>query len=438
MAKKSKKNFTKKQKSSRSSMMDTIMDNTLKNRGASAAYMDADIHKNFQKGLELPPICLQNLFKTNAFPLEKIMQIHGSQDTCKSSFTLKLAQWFLAGNGLVWYIDTENKLPLDIAKDFMGNFERSNRIALMQPQPPTKQQQKEGDLEDHEYGTIQEAKKIIGEAIYSMRAVNQEVVNHNEKVDNGEISEERWEPVPGLILLDSLAATLPAKDSEKFMDGDYSETMATYAKEWTKFFSDMSSKLAGIWTSFVFINHDRQNLNPYGKSSSQPGGTNKDFLKSYDLQFKKSYSGNSYKKQTESHTSEGQKSLKVELKKSITGPSGLEIEPLNFHWEGLNFEWQFDRCTMNMIKGTNTAYEIGPVPKGEIGKYNKKFKVPSLGIDKYKDPDVAMDKLRESSEFMSALYDIWNIKQMQSEDGNLVTLDENKYKKALGKDTEEN
>lgn len=436
--KKSKKfSFTKKQKSTRSSMMDAIMDNTLKNRGDSAASMDADLYKNLQKGIELPPLCLQSLFKTSAFPLEKMIQIHGGYQTCKSAFALKLAQWFVQSNGFVWYIDTEHKMPIDIATDFISNFGNSNHVAAIQPQPANMEQLDEGELEDHEYGTIKDVQTIMDEAFESMRALNTEVNKHNKQVDNGESSEERWDNVPGLIVLDSLAATVPSKDSEKFADGDYSQTMATAAKEWTKYLSHASSNLANIWTSFVFINHDRDNISPYGGGKTQPGGTNKDYLKSYDLQFKKSYSGDSYKRETKSHTIEGQQSIEVKIKKNATGPAKTTLDPLNFHWEGRNFEWQFDRCTINMIKSTNSVQEIGPIEKKDVKKYNKKFKIPSLGIDTYKEPSVVMDELRSNTEFMEALYGIWGIKHMDPNKNKIICIEETEYDKDIAKDQED-
>lgn len=270
-----------------------------KSLGTDRVYSGDDIVSKYARGLPNPPLLWQSLIRQDVFPVNKIIELFGKPDTCKTTMSLEFGRWFMNCGGRVVFLDAE-ELPGDIIRSFYGDYVYDNdRFQWV------------------EVLNSDEAQERIKHII---RAVQTEQ-------EDDEIEYAR----PTLIILDSLPALVDKKTEKTFeKKGFGKEVIGNTAKAWSKPITVIANMLKDSRCTLVIINHEHENIG-YGGLTT-PGGRRIGFEKSLSIRTKRSQAG---KRSSSEFRNEYCKLITAELWKNDAGGSREEnkkVQQWPFRW----------------------------------------------------------------------------------------------------------
>lgn len=309
--------------------------------GTDKLYTGDDIVNKYAKGLPNPPLLWQALIRQDVFPINKIIEVFGKPDTCKTVMSLEFGRWFMNCGGRVVFLDAE-EIPGDVAQSFYGD-----RLL---------------DTDRFQWIEVDNS----DEAQERIRMVIKAVQSEQEKDD---IKCAR----PTLIILDSLPALVDKKTEKTFeKDGFGKEVVGHTAKAWSKPIAVIANMLKDSRCSLVIINHEHQNIG-YGGLTT-PGGRRIGFEKSLSIRTKKASVGKSSSSEFKNTYS---KVITLKLRKNASGPSRTEnkqIQQWPFRWQINPEKYWWDNGYAISHKISKYLKERGPLgPLRSITKNGFKF-----------------------------------------------------------------
>lgn len=297
--------------------------------GTDKLYTGDDIVNKYAKGLPNPPLLWQAFIRQDVFPINKIIEIFGKPDTCKTVMSLEFGRWFLNCGGRVVFLDAE-EIPGDVARSFYGSYLTDvDRFQWI-----------EVDTSDE----AQERIKMVINAVES-----------EQEKDDIECAR------PTLIILDSLPALVDKKTAETYeKDGFGKEVVGHTAKAWSKPIAVIGNMLKDSRCSLIIINHEHQNIG-YGGLTT-PGGRRIGFEKSLSIRTKKSHAGQNTSSEFKNTYS---KTISLELRKNASGPSRTENKSIQ-QWP---FRWTINPECYWWDNGYAIAYKISKLlnQRGSLG-----------------------------------------------------------------------
>jgi RecA/RadA recombinase len=353
-----------------------LQKNVEKKYGSQGTTVKLDMNEFQYTGVYLPAFSLQYLFRSDVIPLDRLIQVYGPPDSCKSSFALWLARLFIVNNGSCVYIDTEHKFPGDIAKFYLQDLDES-AFALV------------------EAGSPEIAQDVIQQSILDSKEENAEIREYNKNA----APEDRIPEACRLVVLDSLAAALPEDVKKEIQtEGHAKKKVAVYANAWTSALAKIADDLPRSNSIFLVINHERQGIGMFAKRTT-PGGKMKEFINIIKLRFK----GGKLTALKDKNV----KDLTVEMEKNSCGFNGGKID-LPFEYDiRQEFRFDFPKADIEFIKKAAGKKELGPIG-GKLTVYDKKYTCEGLDF-KQVEAEEAMDIILDTPEAVEAIREEFGI-----------------------------
>lgn len=221
-------------------------------------------HEKHQFGFNVPSLALRYLIGMTTWPLQRITQSQGPQYSCKSAFIFQLERWVLEAGGVVFHVDTENKVS-------------SSLQAAMIP---------ERFLIDPEYSLMyqQATLQSINEW---QRFVTQQLVNMKDTAKQFSGKKDAKPDYMMFIAVDSMLGS-GSEESSKYIQkqgeaqgrtfSDASLLIANYMR-------DMPTKLIGWPVNVHFSHHEKDDPSARFGGKRHGGGSAPDFMATLDLVF---------------------------------------------------------------------------------------------------------------------------------------------------------
>ena len=333
----------------------------------------SDPSKSYYIGVPLEPLCLQYLFSADIIPLDKIIQLRGLQDSCKTSIALSIARMFIDNGGNAVFLNGERvKPPIDLVDSIVG---KDNKMTFLQVSSAD-------EVKDYVFDILADLKELVAPK-----------KRHNINNPNDPEDEEFL-----VIIMDSLATLLSKEETARALGAKKKGVasadpfpVAVYAKIWGPIFELLAQEIIGSNCLFIYTNHLKESIN-YGSESS-PGGGMKEFL-SITLSMKG--------KKPEEHEDCWKKPVTIKMIKNFMG-SQKELPDLTFLWDNeLNFRFDFDSASISLIQSSlRSLKSIGPMEDLTVwgGKYSSK----SLEFAKLS-PAEALSAVMANEEVVKDLY----------------------------------
>lgn len=172
------------------------------------------------------------------FPKGRISEIYGMEGVGKTSITLKCIAGMQKAGLKALFIDTENALNVDRAKQLGVDLK-----------------------------TLAVSTEVIAERVTDI------VIEYASQFD--------------VIVIDSIAGMVAADEyDEENTQESGGAFMGTKARIMGQFMRKVVKRVAESGTALVLVNQERMNLQPFGKKTFTPGGKAKDFAASLRLELK--------------------------------------------------------------------------------------------------------------------------------------------------------
>lgn len=345
-------------KQSRTQLVDDICSAVIKEQGRSTALSSADIEKRFRLGVETP-LAMHYLLSTNILPFDRIIEIHGPEDTRKSSLALQIGTWYKAAGGLVVWIGAEH-LVVDVAKGMYGED-------VLDEQQLFKY---------HEVDSASEAQGTIRAYLDATKKARKQIKEENENLEEGE---EPLDDLCLLIVVDSVGACVSDMEKEKMAEDYGSHVIAPYARAWTTPIKELAGRMIESNATLLLINHETFNIGSYGKTT--PGGTKIKFLKAVELRTSEQQGS----KDKNVIRDVDREAIEIECRKNKIGKKYNKISKVEFchdHRDG-RFWFDFDYSFAWLLKDWLSAAKgnsIGPIEDLKFYSRGRTFSSDSGGF----------------------------------------------------------
>lgn len=322
--------------------------------------------KKYHAGIELPLI-FQYLLRVNVLPVGTCIEIYGPKGSSKSSLALEWCQKFVDSSGYAIYLDSENKLPADIGKFFLGG-------------------------KREKYVTYRRMKNMTETANTS-----EDLIKQIEK--NEEKLKKAGKRIPhGIMVIDSLICGLGTSEEKRVNKSgiDSQGAFAPYASVWTDFFRYVNTALHNLNCTLMVINQFRQNVGQFtGGGGHSPGGEAKEHALSFAIEIQPK--GRTQKE----NIVEAYKEFKVRITKNTSGPSDdgfgqnqntSTSEAMRLCWNNVTrtFWYDYSRPLCSIITkflSPGTGIE-GFGPLKDLTKYGGVFTSKSMDFEKLESREV--------------------------------------------------
>ena len=220
-------------------------------------------HEKHQFGFALPALALKYLVGMTVWPLQRITQSQGPQYSCKSAFIFQIERWVLEAGGVVFHVDTENKVSSSLQAAMIPEEFFTDPDLSMRYQQSTLQ-------------TINEWQQFVTTQIQTMQAIAKDYGGKLKKPD-----------YMMLIAVDSMLGS-GSEESSKYVQkhgeaqgrtfSDASLLIANYMR-------DMPSRLLGWPVTVHFSHHEKDDPTARFGGKRHGGGSAPDFMATFDLVF---------------------------------------------------------------------------------------------------------------------------------------------------------
>jgi len=363
----------------RSELLSTMLAEARRRLGKESAPITANDHLFSYIGVHLPYLALRYLLQADIWPLNKLILLYGDEDSCKTTFALKVGQLFMQSFGHVVYIDGEHKFPSDIATSLLGGPLQENV-----------------DFDYAEVYSADEAQAAMQTWIKYNCDVNEKIREHNEEVKKaGEGT--KWPESPLLIIFDSLASALSSEEIAALeKDGYGSARIAVFAKKWATPIIKLSNDLANSNATIIIINHEKREPGMYG-ARTIVGGKGQKFLSFLSLRMSSARGSNSLATYTD-HT---EKWIKMYVDKNGMGASRRELETCLVWDTAGNFDFDLETSAVELLKENSSIKDLA--------LYRKKYNCATLGLKGATSQEV-LTKLLSEPEVYKGVCEAWGIK----------------------------
>jgi len=253
-------------------------------------------------GLKLPALCLRYLFQLNVFPLSRMLQITGTQESCKSAFLYELYRWFRCNRGKAYHIENETK-DSDTLRMSLLNYDRE-AVGLFISE------------------SLEDWMKTVTWLLSTKDGLKAKLLGTKDKPGPGK-------SVPLILGVDSLMAKSSMESIEKIeAEGFTDRAFPIDALKISSYLKFMPQKLSGWPFVFAATNHLKPQKSRTGVIEyNVPGGFSVKFQETFELRL-------SRVKDIESVNRPGV-TVKFVTAKNSLGPSRKQILA--------NMRWYFDR-----------------------------------------------------------------------------------------------
>jgi hypothetical protein len=348
-------------------------------------------------GIALPALCLRYLLHQDAFPLGRTLTLSGLFRSNKTSLAFEIARWILLHRGMAWYNDVEKKDSPDMRQALM-NYD-DNLLNYLEILPCSTQDQWQGGV-----------------------TAQFDAISKISEKQGGRFT------VPGVSIVDSVAAADPKAESDKFMTDHGGAgrrahpAVALYNAKWMTEIVHYVSEGPFI---LLLIQHSSEVQDPRTPgitTRKQKGGMEMAFAKT--TAFEMTRVGDI--KET---ANAGGVNIKIECSKNALGPSRRQIKvPARWTWvfnEELNrkrqhYYWDWHHASIELLLNFSTmdgrkgqwkelsqVCDLHKVSGARV--WSRTLGVPEASPVTFAEAGHMLE--HEHSDLMPALYDILHIER---------------------------
>jgi hypothetical protein len=217
-------------------------------------------------GLPLPSLCLEYFFQNDAFPLSRMIQVVGTEGTCKSALCFEMARWFKESNGITYLFENETKYSPDFAQSIIGYSDADNGYESLAHYPCD-------SLEDWQ-SKIQYTVGQVREMMVKKTAANPTPIGR---------------VFPVLLVLDSITGKLSRESAQTIeKQGFAGRSHPVEALKINSFLKKFPQDIEEWPVSFVAVNHLKPQKTATGAiENNKAGGRSISFQETFEIEMKR-------------------------------------------------------------------------------------------------------------------------------------------------------
>lgn len=311
-------------------------------------------------GLPLPCLAVEYLFQNTVFPLGRMMQIVGTEGTCKSALCFEVGRWFREGAGAAYLFENESKYSPDYANSIIGwpTSAMDNSLAYIPCFSMDDWQEK-----------------------------LQKVVNRIQSVETGAL-------LPVLLILDSIMGKLSVESQSNIeRQGHAGRAFPIEALSINNFLKKFPQDIEGWPISFVAVNHLKPQKAEQGMHMERhkAGGRSISFQETFELEMKRDANPHIRLVDPDNFETSGLKVV-LQLRKNSLGETDRRIKasvkwthrPVGPNGKFLQVtKWDWPEATINLLNSFEAGHRANRIKEVvNIQGGGQKWWCSDLGVSK--------------------------------------------------------